>query len=86
MKILKIAFPQKCSGCQLCIFEAQRQLAKVGLEDALIRIFKDETGINFSIDMDPRVHSLDINQIKKICPTGVFEIVEEDQNDTNNGF
>ncbi len=86
MKILNISFPEKCIGCELCIFEAQRQLQKVGIEESLIRVFRDDSGIKFLIDMDPRINNLDINKIKRICPTGVFEIKEESENAINNGF
>ncbi len=83
-KYLKIAFPQKCTGCELCVYEAQRQLGKIGLEGSLIRIFKDKKPesnfLKFSIDLDPRIHKLDINKIRSICPTFVFEIIEEEQN------
>jgi len=81
-KNLKVSFPQKCTGCELCVFEAQRQLKKVGLEGALIRIFKKrEEGkkfLEYSIDLDPRLNSLDVERIKNICPTEVFEITEEE--------
>jgi len=83
-KNLKVSFPQKCIGCELCVFEAQRQLEKVGLEGSLIRIFRNKKAgkefLVYSIDIDPRLNKLDIECIKTICPTEVFEIVEEESN------
>lgn len=65
--------------------ECQRQLNKVGLEQSLIRVLKtkktDSEYPSFNIDMDPRVNKLDTLKIKKICPTDVFEISEEDINE-----
>lgn len=40
-KVLKISFPEKCIGCELCVLEAQRQLGKLGLEGSLIRVFRN---------------------------------------------
>lgn len=81
-KNLKVSFPQKCTGCELCVFEAQRQLKKVGLEGALIRIFKkreeDKKFLEYSIELDPHINKLDVERIKNICPTEVFEITEEE--------
>lgn len=81
-KSLKIQFPQKCIGCELCVLEMQKQLDKVGLEGALIRILRNEKKgsefLEYTIDLDPRVNKLDIEEIKNICPTDVFEIIEED--------
>lgn len=75
-KILKVMLPQKCIGCELCVFEAQRQLGKMGPEGAFIRIFRDTA--SFSIVLDPQVNTLDIEKIKEICPVGVFEILESE--------
>jgi NAD-dependent dihydropyrimidine dehydrogenase PreA subunit len=83
-KFLKVSFPQKCIGCELCVLEAQRQLEKISLEGSVIRILKNKKAnsefLEYSIDLDPRINSLDINKIRNICPTGVFEIVEEEEN------
>lgn len=83
-RYLKVKFPNKCIGCDLCTLEAQRQLKKIGLEGAPIRILKTKKENNgyleYSIDIDPRINDLNIEKIKKICPTGVFEIMEEEQN------
>lgn len=80
-KILKIVKPEKCNGCELCAFEAQRQLEKVGLEQSLIRILTKKDGKEeypgFSPDIDPRINSIDIEKISQICPKLVFEIEEE---------
>ena len=81
-KNLKVSFPQKCIGCEVCVFEAQRQLKKVGLEGSLIRIFRNKKEgkefLEYSIDIDPRLNKLDIEAIKNMCPTEVFEVVEEE--------
>jgi NAD-dependent dihydropyrimidine dehydrogenase PreA subunit len=79
-KILKISFPQKCIGCELCVMETQRQLKKFGLEGSLVRVFKerDESSdkMVFSVHLDPQVQKMDVQKIKNICPTGVFTIEE----------
>lgn len=83
MKKLTLKFPNKCTGCELCVLEAQRQLSVVGIEESLIRIFRDtDKKTNkplFCIELDPRVNELDIACIKQICPEGVFEVTEEEQ-------
>ncbi len=83
-KKLKVSFPQKCIGCELCVLETQRQLNKIGLEGALIRVFRnkkaDKEFLEYSIDVEPRINDLDIESIRNICPTEVFEILE-DSND-----
>ena len=76
MKVLRATFPKKCNGCELCVLEAQRQLGKVGIEEAFIRVFKSESGIEFNISFDPQVNNLDIQKIKRICPTQVFEVLD----------
>lgn len=82
-KFLKISFPQKCIGCELCVLEVQRQFEKIGLEGSLIRVFKskkqDSDFLKFSIDLDPRINKMDIEKIKEICPTLVFEVLDEEQ-------
>lgn len=84
-KVLKITFPEKCIGCELCVFEAQRQLNLIGLDASLIRIFKNKEDqiilgeVTFTIDMDPKVNDLKIDKIREICPTGVFTIEEVDE-------
>ena len=76
-KIIKIAFSKKCTGCELCLMEAQRQLGKVGLDGSPIRIFRNsENGLSFEIDLDPVVNELDVRKISEICPEKVF-IVED---------
>jgi ribosome-binding protein aMBF1 (putative translation factor) len=81
-KILEVKYKNKCTGCELCVFEIQRQMEKVGLEGSFIRVFRDVSAdsekITFSIETDPRVHSFDIEAIKSICPGAVFEIVERE--------
>jgi hypothetical protein len=80
-KVLKAVAIDKCNGCELCVLEAQRQLEKVGLDAALIRVFTSkEDGREyptFCIDIDPRINSIDIERIKSICPKFVFKIEEE---------
>lgn len=82
---LKVQFPQKCIGCELCIFEIQRQMNKAGLEGSLIRVLKspkeNSRFLEYSIQLDPLVYKFDIEQIKEICPTDVFEIVKEQQDE-----
>ena len=73
-KILKAVLPEKCIGCDLCVAEAQRQLGKVGLEGAFIRVFREDN--KFSLVLDPQVNTLDVEKIKEICPQGVYEVLE----------
>jgi NAD-dependent dihydropyrimidine dehydrogenase PreA subunit len=77
-KTIKATKGQYCNGCELCVFETQRQAGKVGLEEALIRIFKnlaaDPNKPVYSIDIDPRVNSQNIAKIAEICPRKVFDI------------
>lgn len=84
-KHLKACFPEKCIGCELCVFESQRQQGRLGFKDTLIRIFKQKKEgtvfLSFFLDVDPRVDSLEIEKIKNICPTDVFEIEEMPVND-----
>lgn len=76
-KTLIVKFPQKCIGCELCVHEIQRQLNIVGLEDSKIRVFKNfDSEIKYTITLDSDINNYDIAAIKKICPTGVFEIEE----------
>ncbi len=80
-KVLKVYFPDKCIGCELCVMEAQRQLNKAGLDGSLIRIFRssdEEEGseLTYSIEMDPNINDLDIEKISKSCPTLVFKVEE----------
>lgn len=73
----------KCTGCELCVLEAQRQLKKVGLEGALIRIFRTQKGkteyLKYGIDLDPRIEQLNLEDIKNICPRSVYKIIKEDE-------
>jgi len=73
-KILKAVLPEKCLGCEMCVYEAQRQMNKLGLEGSFIRIFK-ENG-RFSIVLDPQVNTLDVEKIKNICPQDLYEVLE----------
>lgn len=95
MKTLKIALPQNCIGCEMCVMETQRQLKKVGLDGALIRVLRanqnesnkvtslaDDQKVIYQIDLDPQVSNLDISKIKNICPTEVFSIEETDDGHT----
>jgi len=79
-RILKATFEDRCNGCELCVMEAQRQLKRVGLSDAPIRILRDNTSSNlyFYVELNESLLTkLNVNEIFKVCPTGVFEIIEE---------
>jgi hypothetical protein len=82
-KILKAKKPEKCIGCELCVMEAQHQIKKVGLEGSLIRIFRDTSenreDVNFCVELDPRINELEVEKIKDICPSGVYEIEVENE-------
>ena len=84
-KILKPTQINRCNGCEMCIFEAQRQLKKVGLEDSLIRVFRKKNpetrAPEFELEIDPRINILDVEKIASLCPKKVFEIQEEIKND-----
>jgi NAD-dependent dihydropyrimidine dehydrogenase PreA subunit len=79
-KILKVLLPEKCNGCELCLIETQKQLGKVGLDGSLIRILRSinssTSAVEFQIELDPQVNSLDIKKIMQICPRGVFSLEE----------
>jgi len=80
-KFLKATFENRCNGCELCILEAQRQLGKAGLSDSPIRILRDTTTSNlyFHVVIDEELlEKINLDEIVKICPTGVFEIIEEE--------
>lgn len=83
-KILKATFENRCNGCELCVLEVQRQLGRVGLTDAPIRILRDssKSTVYFHVDLDPEINNLNIKEILKVCPTSVFEIIEEEDEDT----
>jgi ferredoxin len=80
-KILRAKFPNKCTGCELCVAEVQRQLGKVGIDGALIRVFRTKKEnseyLEFRVEIDPRIKSMDMEMLLKICPNNTFEIVEE---------
>jgi hypothetical protein len=86
-KILKVEFPDKCNDCELCVFEVQRQLNKIGLEGALVRILKNKPdsakSTDFFIELDPRVSELDLDKILAVCPRGAFKIVDEGTHEFN---
>jgi NAD-dependent dihydropyrimidine dehydrogenase PreA subunit len=77
-KFLKVSFPEKCIGCELCVAETQRQLNIAGLEGSLIRILKENA---FLVQVDPGINKLNIQKIIEICPTGVFTIEEKEDAD-----
>ena len=84
-KILRVSFPEKCIGCELCVMEAQRQLSKAGFEGSLIRIFRSKEDspastveLSYTIEMDPNVNDLDVEKIANSCPTLVFKVEEGD--------
>ena len=77
-KILKIVREDKCSGCEMCVMAAQRQLKKVGLEGSYIRIMRHiEKGTKFEVCLDPKVRELNINKIVNSCPREVFAETED---------
>jgi hypothetical protein len=84
-KILKPTQKDKCTGCELCVFEAQRQLKKVGLEGSLIRIFRkkspDNEKILFDLELDPRINILNVEKIASICPKHVMEVLDKKEDD-----
>ena len=64
----------------MCVFEAQRQLKKVGMEESLIRVFRKKSegkNVEFELEIDPRINILDVEKISSICPRSVFEILTE---------
>jgi len=85
-KILKATQPENCNGCELCLLEAQRQLKKIGLEESLIRVFRNKAAnsqmIENCLEIDPRINMLHIEKISEICPKGVFEVLEEKDENT----
>lgn len=78
-KVLKAEYPDRCIGCEMCVFETQHQLKKIGLEGALIRIFRNRKKDRniFSVDIDPRINTTATEKIKDSCPQGVFVIEDE---------
>ena len=80
-KILKPTQIDRCHGCEMCVFESQRQLKKVGLEESLIRVFRkkipNQEKIEFKLEIDPRINVLNIEKISSICPRNVFEVLED---------
>jgi len=79
-KILKVIFPEKCMGCELCVMEAQRQMGILGFEGALIRVLRDESKLGIPVlclDIDPNISRFDLDRIAKICPNGIFAVEEE---------
>lgn len=79
-KVLRVAFPEKCIGCEMCVFAAARLKDKVGLSDSPIKILKSEKG--FDVHLDPHVNELNVEEIARICPTGVFSVEEASDEDT----
>ena len=80
-KCLRSSREDKCNGCEICVFESQRQLGKVGLEEAFIRVFRKKDGESeypkFTLEIDPRINSLNIGKVKEMCPKDVFDTEEE---------
>lgn len=77
-KILKATFENRCNGCEMCVFEIQRQMGKVGLTNCPIRILRDASSSNiyFHVEIDESVSKFNIEEVVKVCPVAVFEIVE----------
>lgn len=84
-KTLKPTQLDKCNGCELCLLEAQRQLKKVGLEESLIRIFRNKKDgdhkLELCVEIDPRISMLHMEKIADICPQDVLEVVDEGDTD-----
>ncbi len=84
-KTLKPTQQEKCNGCELCLLESQRQLKKVGLEESLIRIFRNKKDndhkLELRVEIDPRVNMLHMEKIAEICPKDVLEIVDEEESE-----
>jgi len=82
-KIIKATFENRCIGCELCIYEAQRQLGKIGVIDSPIRILKEKSGnkIYLHVELDERVQNLNLTELQKVCPALVFEIVEQTEDE-----
>lgn len=62
----------------MCVFEIQRQLGKVGLSNCPIRILRDASSSNiyFHVEIDENISKFDIEEVVKVCPVAVFEIIE----------
>jgi hypothetical protein len=67
------------------VLESQRQLKKVGLNQALIRVFRTKGEKSeypeHNLEIDPRINALDIEKICKICPMNILEVSEEEDTD-----
>jgi len=73
-KTIKAAKQDRCIGCEMCVMECQRQLKKIGLEGAPIRILRNIcTGVEFEVSIDPRLFELNTRKIIDSCPRQVFE-------------
>ena len=77
-KTVKVSNEGACIGCEMCVMECQRQLKKVGLEGAYVRILRNaEDGTRFEVSVDPKISSLNAKKIVDVCPQGVFEETED---------
>lgn len=66
----------------MCALEAQRQMLLKNSPSTPIRIFRnvsEDNKLTFSLVIDGATDELNISSINKICPQGVFEIVEEEE-------
>ncbi len=78
-KTIKASYQSRCSGCEMCLMECQRQMKKVGLEGSYIRVLRDsKNGLEFRVYVDPKVKELNIAKITKACIRQVLEEVDED--------
>ncbi|HLD51569.1 hypothetical protein A3K34_04180 [candidate division WWE3 bacterium RIFOXYC1_FULL_40_10] len=78
---LTISKSNKCIGCEMCVFETQRQLKRIGLEGSLIRIFRDNDigkDSSYKVLIDPTIVACDLEKIAAICPNQVLVISSED--------
>lgn len=78
-KVLKATSPEKCIGCELCVYAAQRLCGKAGVEGAPIKILGSVKG--FNIRLEPEVQNLDVKKISEICPRACFSVEEMDVKD-----
>ncbi|MEK7595596.1 MAG: hypothetical protein AAB443_03360 [Patescibacteria group bacterium] len=71
-KILRVTNPDKCIGCELCAFVANRLCGRVGISGSPVKILgKDKP---FKIHLDPSVNDLEIDKIAGICPKDCFSV------------
>lgn len=79
-KRLIVTNSKKCIGCELCVFQAQTEARKVGLEGSPIRILREmKDKLQYVVDIDPSINKLNIEKIKASCPKAVLDITESEK-------